>query len=258
MCLAVTEAHSSSCRALLPSLCCPPHAQPRATGCSLLQVVAVQGFQHPFRPGNGEWQKELTPLKKKKNGKENRERRLSHAGTTDTQVLQKSSLPPQDQPIPWTGEGEGNQRASTSVEELSHARNLQQAQHITCVGRRNTELLGPVWLRAPLCPQFNWTPSTAGICTGAQISVSSHPLMFSVQNLFVFMCSQILHFIAAYWLFHYFIFLSWSEGVFVDFMFYYYLVAGRTSEIKQLEKCVRFWWLLNTTSLAPAKNGSTS
>lgn len=108
------------------------------------------------------------------------------------------------------------------------------------------------------CPQFNWTPSTAGICTGAQISVGSHPLMFSVQNLFVFMCSQMLHFNAAYWLFHYFIFLSWSEGVFVDFMFYYYLVLGRTSEIKWLEKCVRFWWLLNTTSLAPAKNGSIS
>lgn len=44
-------------------------------------------------------------------------------------------------------------------------------------------------------------------------------------------------------------FLFWSEGVFVHFMFYYYLFIGRTSEIKRLEKCVRFWWLLNATSL---------
>lgn len=139
----------------------------------------------------------------------------------------------------------GNQRAPTSVEELSHLRNLQLAQHITCVGMRNRKPLGPVWLNSLPCTQFNWTPSTAGIWTGAQISVSSDPLMPSVQKL-VFICSQILHFNAA---FRYFIFLFWSEGVFVDFVFYYYLVVERTSEIKWLEECVRFWWLLNATSL---------
>jgi len=55
MCLAVTVAYSSSCHAL--SLSSTAHPMPSL----MLQVVAAQLFQHPFRSGNGEWQKELTP-----------------------------------------------------------------------------------------------------------------------------------------------------------------------------------------------------
>lgn len=148
-------------------------------------------------------------------GEENRGRRLSCAGTTDTRVLQNSSRPPKDQPIPWAGEGEGNQRASTSVEELSHLRNLQLAQHITCVGMRNTKPLGRVWLRTPF--PMRRAPS---LIRHHQLQASGLELTFLwaqihscflSRNLSGFMCAQILHFNVAYWPFRYFVFLFWSE-----------------------------------------------
>lgn len=184
---------------------------------------------------------------------------LVPASTTDTRVSQNSSLPPKDQPIPWSGEGAGNQRASTSVEELSHLRNLQLARHITCRNEKHKTA------RTGMTENSFPRRRAPGLIGHHQLQASGLELRFLwaqvhwcflSRNLFVFMYSHILHFNAAYWPFRYFIFLFWSQGVFVDFLFYYYFVVGRTSEIKWLEKCVRFRWLLNTTSLLLPKTAA--
>lgn len=245
----------------LPFLHCPPHAWPHA-GCSLLQVVAAQLFQHPFTPGNEEWQKELTPsfnIKKNKGGK-NGGRRLSHSGATDSRVSQNSSLPPKDQPIPELVTGRGTKKlppvwkSSAILETFSwHSTSrVQEWETQNRSDRYDWELL-----LQQTCPQLIGHHELQASALELGFLRAQIHWCFLSRNLFGFISTQILHFNVASWPFHYFIFVFWSEGVFVDFMFYYYLV-GRTSEIKRLEKCVRFWWLLNTTSPAPAKNGSVS
>lgn len=97
------------------------------------------------------------------------------------------------------------------------------------------------------CPQFNLTQSTAGIWTAAQISGVLKSTDVFCPKTCLFLCAfrfYILMPLTDLFI----IFLSWSQAVFVDFVFYYYFVVGRTSEMKLLEKCMRFWWLLNTTS----------
>lgn len=84
------------------------------------------------------------------------------------------------------------------------------------------------------CPCFNWTQSTEGIWTGAQIS----RVLKSTDVLYSQTC-QILHFNATYWPFHYFIFLPWVQAELVGSISYYNFVVGRSSEIRLLGKYMK-------------------
>lgn len=87
------------------------------------------------------------------------------------------------------GEGEGNQTASTGVEELSHLCNLTLVQHITCAGVRHKTARTAITEK---CPAKRHVPGLVGHsqlqAPGLELRflVCSNPLMFSIQKLACF------------------------------------------------------------------------